>query len=411
VQHNGGVPRDDTGLTHVATVSFLASRAAPSGQFWLALGGGVALARAAAVRGAATGYGAAAAALLQSVAVMGPARFNGPLTQALTAPVMGRLQARGAPVAVELAACLGIRLLHYAVLSALFIYIVLGGVDEYTAAYERLTGWTGVLPQGTAGALAVGAAASVAQALFFTTVQVAVYRRALGRWPAAAGGAPQAGSASAEAVAAGGARRFDPRAVVAAAVVASALLLTGTSWVLLLGVAGWLAAAWVLAGGDRTGVRLGAALAGMLAFAALTGGLLGGAGLDLAVRRAVRAALLVAVATWMRAAAGSDGLREVFRRALRRLRRLPPAAAAAELLDGLDGGPRLIAAGHAAATRLAGARLRPVPIADALCAWVASEAAGYRTGGAPAAPVLRARTRDRLLVVVALAPALALLGT
>src|SRR5215212_6827225 len=93
LQHNGGVSRDDTGLTHVATVSFLASRAAPGGQFWLALGGGVALARAAALRGAATGYGAAAAALLQSVAVMGPARINGPLTQALNAPVLGRLHA------------------------------------------------------------------------------------------------------------------------------------------------------------------------------------------------------------------------------------------------------------------------------------------------------------------------------
>src|SRR4051795_9705544 len=70
---NGGMERardDATGLTHVATVSFLASRAAPSGQFWLALGGGMALARAAALRGAATGYGAAAAAMLQTVAVM-----------------------------------------------------------------------------------------------------------------------------------------------------------------------------------------------------------------------------------------------------------------------------------------------------------------------------------------------------
>ena len=63
-----------TGLAHVATVSFLASRAAPSLQFFFALGGGIALARAAAQRGARSGYGAALASMLQTVAVMGPAR-------------------------------------------------------------------------------------------------------------------------------------------------------------------------------------------------------------------------------------------------------------------------------------------------------------------------------------------------
>jgi len=63
-----------TGLTHVATVSFLASRAAPSLQFFFALGGGIALARAARTRGARVGYGAALASMLQTVAVMGPAR-------------------------------------------------------------------------------------------------------------------------------------------------------------------------------------------------------------------------------------------------------------------------------------------------------------------------------------------------
>ena len=86
----------DVGLTHVATVSFLASRAAPSLQFFFALGGGIALARAAHGRGARTGYGTALASMLQTVAVMGPARINAPLTQAITAPMMGRLQARGA---------------------------------------------------------------------------------------------------------------------------------------------------------------------------------------------------------------------------------------------------------------------------------------------------------------------------
>src|SRR5687767_13773956 len=90
-----------TGLAHVATVSFLASRAAPSLQFFFALGGGIALARSAARQGARTGYGTALASMLQTVAVMGPARINAPMTQAITAPLMGRLQARGARIATE----------------------------------------------------------------------------------------------------------------------------------------------------------------------------------------------------------------------------------------------------------------------------------------------------------------------
>ena len=440
-----------TGLTHVATVSFLASRAAPSLQFWLALGGGIALARAAAVRSAATGYGAAGAAMLQTVAVMGPARINAPLTQAITAPMMGRLQARGTPWALEFAACLGLRLLHYAALMAALVFVVLGGVDEYVTSYERLTGWLPLLPDGTAGALAVGALANVATAVFFSVVQVTVYRRALGRWPDGASAAPGASGPGRPAVPGRGAaagpaspaataessREIAPASPAATAEssreiapaspprgtgastlgrswsrrsVASGLLLASTAWVLLAGVAAWLALAWSLSRGDRSAVPLGAALAATLAIGALVGGLLGGAGLELALRRAIRAALLVAVATWMRSAAGQEGLREVFRRGLHRLGRIPAAAEAARLLEGLDAGPRLVAAGRAAAGRLAAADLRPAPMADALAAWVAGEAAGYVAGGPPAAPALRTRHRDRVLVLVAAVPVLALIG-
>jgi hypothetical protein len=85
------------GLAHVATVSFLASRAAPSIGFWVALAGGVALARAAQRDGVRVGYGASAAATLQTVALIGPARFSVPLTQALSAPLIGALEARSTP--------------------------------------------------------------------------------------------------------------------------------------------------------------------------------------------------------------------------------------------------------------------------------------------------------------------------
>jgi hypothetical protein len=344
---------------------------------------------------------------------MGPARVNGPLTQALTAPVIGALHARGARLPAQLAACFAIRFAHYTVLNAVFVFIVLGGLDAYVGSYEALTGWTGLLPQGQTAAVVLGLASSVVAAVFYTTIQVLVYLRALGEWPAdapASGhGAPEPGDAWRLG---GGSGRFDPRAIALAAVVATALLLTGTSWPLLLAVSAWLAVAWVAARGGREAVPLGLALAAMLAVSAFAGTLLAGLGAAEALRRALRAALLVAVATWLRAAAGPDGLRTVFRRVLRRLRRLPSAREAALVLDGLDPGPRLLAAGRALVDALADVPRRPLPIADAVIGWVAGEARGFRAGGdGRSGARIAIRARDAVLVALALAPALVLVGT
>jgi hypothetical protein len=396
-----------TGLAHVATVSFLASRAAPSLQFFFALGGGMALARSAQRRGVRTGYGTALASMLQTVAVMGPARVNAPLTQAITAPMMGRLEARGAPPWLEFVACLLLRLVHYAVLLAAFIFVILGGIDEFTGSYETLTGWLGIVPQGPAAALAVTAAGQTLWAIFFSTIQVAAYRHALGSWPAAAPTTDEIVAYEPEERAA---RRFDPRAIVVAALLASALLLASTSWPLLLCVTAWLIPAWLFCDGDNDAVPLGLALAGLLAFAALSGGLLSGAGLELTLRRVLRAVLLVAVATWMRAAAGPAGLRETFRRGLRRLRALPALREAGDQLEGLDSGPRLVAAGRAAVERFSDVPLKPVPLVDALIAWTAGEAAGFRAGTRAPAVRLRLHAPDALLVALTLTPALALFG-
>jgi hypothetical protein len=400
------------GLAHVATVSFLASRAAPSLQFFFALGGGIALARASMRSGARVGHGVSLAAMLQTVAVMGPARINAPLTQAITAPMMGRLQARGAPWWVEFLCCLALRLVHYAVLLAAFIYVILGGIDEFTASYGTLTGWLGIVPQGPEAAVAVTAAGQVLWAMAFSGMQVAAYRRALGAWPeveSSGGGERQAlrGVGSAER----GSARFDPRAIVLCALVASALLLASTSWPLLLAVSVWLVPAWFLSEPDRDAVPLGLALAGLLAFAALTGGLLSGAGIELTLQRVLRAVLLVAVATWMRAAAGPGGLREVFRRVLRRLRWVPAIPEAIEILAGLDPGPRLVAAGRAAASRFADVNLRPVELCDTVTAWVAVESAAYVPGAAAPSSALRVRVADVLLVAFSCAPVLALVGS
>jgi hypothetical protein len=368
-----------TGLAHVATVSFLASRVAPSGQFWLALAGGVAVARASAVHGLRTGVGVSAAATLQTVAVMGPTRVNAPLTQALSAPVLGRMEARGAGPVSEFAATLAIRLAHYAVLTALFIWVVLGGLDAFTGSYDTVAGWLGLGTPGLWGALALTAAGNVAWAVFFSAVQVALYRRALRAWPAEREDtAPAQAHRNPSGEQEPRAPHLPPRVLAAIAIAATALLLATTAWWALAAVSAGLVAGWVLARAETGPIALGAGLAALLALSALTGSLLADLGLDEAARRALRAALLVGVATWLRAAAGPAGLRTLFGDLLRWARRIPGAPEAAALLEHLDSGPRLLAAARAVPDHLRGVRHRPAPVADAVIGWVAAESSRYR---------------------------------
>ena len=394
-----------TGLAHVATVSFLAARAAPSAQFWLALAGGIGLARVAALKGARTGYGASAAAMLQTVAVMGPARVNGPLTQALTAPLLGALHRRATPLPAQVVACFTIRLAHYTVLTAALVWIILGGVDAYVGSYDALTGWLGLLPEGQRGAVIVTVVLNVGLAAFYSVTQVIVYRWALTSWPepAPAVAAPAAGAGEDR-----GSARFDPRAITLAAALAFALLLSGTQWALLASVAAWLALAWAVSRADPEALALGLALTAVLTLGAVIASLVAGLGVDEALRRGSRAGLLVLVATWLRAAAGPAGLRETFRRALWRVRRLPPAREASEILDGLDSGSRLIASGRTLVDALAPVDKRPLPVAGVVRDWVAAEAAGFRAGQAAGRARLSVAPRDGLLVALAVAPALTL---
>ena len=394
-----------TGLAHVATVSFLAARAAPSMQFWIALAGGIALARTAALKGLRIGYGASAAAMLQTVAVMGPARVNGPLTQALTAPMLGALHQRGTRVPLQIAACFAIRLTHYVVLTAVAIWIVLGGVDAYVGSYDTLTGWLGILPEGKRGALIVTVVLNVALAAFYTVTQVLVYRWALSSWPDSP---PEIALATGGAAQDRGSKRFDPRAITLAATIAFVLLLSGTWWALLASVAAWLALAWAVSRCDREALSLGLALTALLAVSAVAASLIAGLGLDEALRRGARAGLLVLVATWLRAAAGPAGLRETFRRALWRIRAVPPAREASSILDGLDSGGRLITSGRTLVDELGTVELAPRIVAGVVRDWVAAEAAGFRAGAAAARARLSAAPRDGLLVALACVPALAL---
>lgn len=390
-----------TGLAHVATASFVASRAAPSGGFAVALAGGVAIARAAERFGLRAGWGAALAAMLQSVAIMGPPRLGVPLTQAISAPVLGRMQARGHGTVAQALAAGAIRVVHNAV-GAAFAIFVLVGVDAYTGTYDRLLGWLPILPSGHTGALIATIISLVAWAVFASAVQAIVYRRGLMRWPADPPDpdepleVSERGTRPAEA-------RFDPRAVVVAAAIAFAVLLSGTTWPVLGAVALWLAAAAAFARGDASVVRPGLVLTAILASGALTAGLIGGIGLDETLRRTVRVALLVLVATWMRYAAGEEGLREVFRRALQRLDRIPLARETRDLLEGIGSTGALAASGRRLLARLRGVPLEAVPVTDAVLDWVAGEAGRHEPGHpAPATP-LHARRLDALLVALATA--------
>ena len=394
-----------TGLAHVATVSFLAARAAPSAQFWLALAGGIGLARISALNGLRTGYGASAAAMLQTVAVMGPARVNGPLTQALTAPVLGALHRRGTSVPLQVVACFAIRITHYVALTAALVWIVFGGVDAYVASYDTLTGWLGVLPEGKRGALIVTVVLNVSLAIFYSVTQVLVYRWALSAWSEDAPPAiPPAAGANEDR----GSLRFDPRAITLAAAVAFALLLSSTDWAMLASVSAFLALAWAVSRPDPEALGLGLALTAVLAFGALVAGLVAGLGIEEALQRASRAGLLVLVATWLRAAAGPAGLRETFRRMLWRVRRVPPAREASEILDGLDSGDRLIASGRTLIDALAPVEKMPLPVAAVVRDWVAAEAAGFRAGVAAPRARLAVAASDGVLVVLAVAPAVTL---
>jgi hypothetical protein len=396
------------GPAHVAVVSFLAARAAPSGGFWIALAGGVALARVAQRRGARPGFGASIAAMLETVAIIGPARFGIPLTQAMTAPLLGRLEARGWPPLPQIAVCTVVRILHNGVTTAFFIWVITGGLDAYAGTYDAIGRRIGI-DVGTADALVLTAIGLLAWGVFASVVQVLVYRRGLAQWPDEEddtgfvdGDIRRQRSADAR-------RRFDPRAITLTAAVLFVVLLASTEWIVLGTVALFLGAAWAISRPDREPLPTGLLFAAILAAGALIFALGGGLGIDVALRRALRAALIVMVATWLRAAAGAEGLREVFRRALGRLRAIPSLPEATEVLDRIAAEGRLAAAASSLGEQLKDVALRPIPFCDAVLAWVVSEARAFRPQppGPPAQLALRA---VNLLLVVPAAGALAALS-
>ena len=401
--------RPPIGLAHVATASFLASRAAPSGGFAIALAGGVAVARAAQRWGLRMGAGASIAAMLQTIAIMGPLRVTIPLTQAVSAPLLGAMEGKGRSTLAQFGVTFGIRAAQN-LIGLLFYVIVIAGIEAYFASFSRILGFIPFMPDSDRAVLVGSALLFAGWAVGASVIQVLVYQRGLRRWPAEDPPPPDAppdepATAPAARLAA---RQFDPRAVVIAAMVAFAILLTGTWWPMLAAVAVWLALAWVLSRGHSAVVKPGLVLTGIIVLGTLIPGFVGGIGLEVTLRRAARAALLVLVATWMGYAAGEDGLREVFRRTLRRLRRIPALHEAGLVLEGLGSTKGLVVSGQRLAKRLKGVEPEPVPITDAVLDWVAGESGRHAPGRPRVAPHLRVRRRDAVLVALAASCALAL---
>jgi hypothetical protein len=313
----------------------------------------------------------------------------------------------------QLAACAAVRLLHNAATTAFFIWVIAGGLDAYAGTYDAIGRRVGI-DVGTAGALTLTAVSLLAWAAFASTVQVLVYRRGLRGWPPNDGdeGEPVRGVWGINQ--SPGDRkmphtpRFDPRAVALGAAVAFALLLGSTEWAFLAAIAGWLAAAWLVSRADPEPLRAGVAFAAILGGGAFVFALGGGVGLDVAARRALRAALLVLAATWLRAAAGSDGLREVSRRLLHRARWIPSAHEASSVLDRIDSEGRLAEAARTLADRFGETRKHPRDLLDAVLAWVVRESSAFKPAATAAALSLNARALDYALIVSAALPFLAI---
>jgi len=398
----------------VGVVSFLAARAAPTGGFWIALAGGMALARVAERLGARLGFGASAAAMLETVAIIGPARFGVPLTQALSAPILGRLHARGVGFWPQLAACGLVRLLHNAATTAFFVWVIAGGLDAYAGTYDTIGRRLGI-EVGTADALVLTLVSLLAWAAFASTVQVLVYRRGLRGWAAAARqhrrDADEARwwvSVAENATSTHDPGRFDPRVVALSAAAAFVLLLASTEWVLLAVVSAWLLTVWLVSKPDPQPLPAGLAFAAILAAGAFLFAVGGGLGIDAALRRSGRAALLVLVATWLRAAARATGLREVARRALGRLRRVPSATEAASVLDAIESEGRLAEAARALVARVSEVPKRPTALLDAVLTWVVHASGSFSPAAAARALPLAVRPADWVLLVSAVLPFLAI---
>jgi len=400
---SGAWRRESVGLVHVATLGFLAGRLVPPLGFPAGLAGGVCLARAGQVFGLRRGYAAAAAAVIETVATVGPSRIGGPVTQAITAPLVGHMQARQRPTAVKIAACAALRLLYNGTTTALFIFVLSGGLDAYLASYESVAATLGFLPQGRLAGLAITFGTVAAWAVVAATIQVSVAGRALSGWRhrhASTTTFDPAVDLQSE-------HRFDPRAVVGAAAIAIVCLLAWLQPVLLVAASLWLVVVIALGAFERTALREGVFFAAALGLLAMAIGWLGGQSPTRVIELGLRAALVVMAAAWLRSATGAVGFREVALRSLARLRRIAAAAEAALILSDLGVERRLRTAISGLAAAAATGGRRPAQVLDSVLAWSNAEASRYRPPTGVPRLALRFSAVDIALVGSAMVPLLA----
>ena len=414
--------RPEAGFAHVAVLAFVAARTVPGFGFGVSLVGGTAIAHATERLGGRRGLAAGAAAAIESIAILGPARMSAPGGQLLTGPLIGHLAARGRSRALQVLSTALVRAAFNLLLTWAFIAIFAGGLDNYTGTYDATFGRIPGAPDGEAAALGGTALALLIWAIGASWVQVYVFHRANERWSRGGGididiAIDEAAHAAAPAIdeppPPAVQRRFDPRAVIAAAAAAFVLLLASTDPLLLGAVAGWLAIAWLAAPAEREVVIPGLILAATLAVGAFVTNWVGGDGVAAGIEHAVRGALLVMTATWMRGAAGTDGFRAVAQRLLGRLARRRGSRSAVELslaLDSLSGDRRM---GEAIRELIADLRTAEddfMRMLDAAIDWVAAEASRFRPGVPAPAPQLAYRPPDLLVLIGACLPLAALAG-
>lgn len=397
--------RELAGLATVAALAFLAARVVPGG-FVVALVGGVPIARAGQRQGLRAGFATGIAGLIETIAVMGPARLIIPLPHVLSGPILGVLYARRARFAALAAAGAAVRLALYLASFAFYVYVVVGA-DAFLGTYEQvretLGGW---LPAGAGGAVLGVVVFNAVWSLIAGAIQAWVVTRGLSRWQEPGEAVAPVAVVPEES----GAPRLDGRAVIGAAAIAFVALLATTRPAVLAVVVVWLVAVWVIARAEPRALLTGLGLAVPLAISTLGFGLVGGLGLTVVLPRTLRVSLIVFTAVWLRAAAGPAGIRDTSMRAMRRLQWAPTLALSSAVLGESAGAGDFGGAIRRLGKGLAATGRRPREVTHATLDWVAEESDRLhdRSGGEGE---VRWGLRETIVVLAAVTMAVVVLVT
>ena len=240
----------------------------------------------------AMGWAASLAAMLQTVAIMGPLRVDVPLTQAISAPVLGRMEVRGHGTVAQALAAAAIRLAHNTLGTAFYIWVIVG-LDAYAGTYDTIFGFLPFLPDGRDRR----ARRRPPSTLVVWTVDR--QHRAGARLPARAAALARRSRRARARRRRRRCRRARRRARTRASTRApcssrpssrSRCCSSSTDWPLLGAIAVWLGARVGVARGDRSrSSSPGSILTAALAFGTLVFGLIGGLGLEVTLQRTLRA--------------------------------------------------------------------------------------------------------------------------